>query len=63
MNPSLKIHQKVILCSANGDDNDTLDSAKEAGIDGNLPKPLDINDFYQLYMDIEAEEIDFGVPV
>ena len=56
MDPTLKIHQKVILCSANGDD-DTLDSAEEAGIDGNLPKPLDINSFYQLYMDIEAEEI------
>ena len=52
MNPSLKIHQKVILCSANGDDYDTVEFAEEAGIDGNIVKPLGIERFHQLYIEI-----------
>ena len=52
MDPSLKIHQKVILSSANDDDYETLTLAEEAGIDGNLAKPLGIDRFHQLYLDI-----------
>ena len=61
MNPSLKVHQIVILSSANGDDFDTLKLAEEAGIDGTLAKPLGIENFHQLYIDInqslQSEEI------
>ena len=55
MDPSLKIHQKVILSSANGDDYETLKLAEEAGIDGNLEKPLGIDRFHQLYVDIVTQ--------
>lgn len=49
--PTLKIHQIVMLCSAHCDD-ETLDLAHEAGIDATLEKPLELLAFYDVYSEI-----------
>lgn len=50
--PTLKIHQKIILCSAHCDD-ETLQLAHEAGLDANIEKPLDLPELYDIYQSFQ----------
>ena len=45
-------HQLVVVCSANADE-ETTNLAYDAGVDGFLEKPLQLDDFMKIYQNLK----------